>query len=144
MFVSEQGIALIRQYEGFSATAYWCPAGKMTIGYGHVIGPDDEFADGCITTEAALSLLEKDIGARAQAVFEALENDPTQNQFDAMVSLAYNIGVNAFVKSTLLRLYDSGDIDGAERQFAHWAYVNGQKLPGLENRRLAEAALFSK
>jgi lysozyme len=66
----------------------------------------------------------------------------TQNQFDALVNLTYNIGENAFRKSTLLRKLNAGDYAGAAEQFMRWVYDNGKEVDGLKNRRRREKALF--
>ena len=96
-----------------------------------------------ITMAQAAELLVDDVAPfeiYVRSVFPWLN----QNQFDALVSLAYNIGVGAFVNSTLLRLLNTGDTQAASAQFAHWIYSNGQKLDGLAARRAAEAELFEQ
>ena len=143
MNISEPGLALIKQFEGFSPTPYLCPAGKPTIGYGHVIRASEQFPD-AISTDEAESLLKQDVSYTEQIITHSIVIDLTQNQFDALVSLAYNIGVGAFVNSTLLRLLNTGDTQAASAQFAHWIYSNGQKLDGLAARRAAEAELFEQ
>jgi len=143
MQTSERGIALLKESEGFSATPYICPAGKPTIGYGHVIRDDENFADQGIDDAQAESLLRRDIGTAEQAVFEAVSVGLTQNQFDAMVVLTYNIGIGAFQNSTLLKDLNAGDIDSALSQWGRWIYASGKPLPGLIARRKAEVELFT-
>lgn len=142
--VSAEGLALIQQFEGLSLTAYLCPAGRWTIGYGHTEGvqPGDT-----ITRAHAENLLEADLLGYARAVDEALAGcDASQHQFDALVSLAFNVGVAGFRGSTVLRLHRQGDHQGAARAFGMWnkAMVNGrlQEMPGLTRRRAAETAFY--
>lgn len=140
MKTSQRGIDLIRELEGFSAKPYLCPAGKSTIGYGHAIQPGELFER--ISQEEAEALLIKDIKWAETAVNTQVESDLTQNQFDALVSFVYNIGANAFRLSTMLRLLNSGDYNGAARQFSRWINSNGKPLNGLVRRRQMERALF--
>ncbi|GEP56737.1 lysozyme [Reyranella soli] len=142
--VSAEGRALIQQFEGLSLTAYLCPAGKWTIGYGHTDGvqPGDR-----ITRAHADNLLEADLVGYGRAVDDALGAcEATQCEFDAMVSLAFNVGITGFKGSTVLRLHRQGDYPGAARAFGMWnkAMVNGrlQEMPGLTRRRAAETAFY--
>ena len=135
---------LIRSFESYSATVYFCPAGKPTIGYGHVIKIDDSI-DPPITRERALSLLIDDLAPIEIYLSGVLPNIP-QCQFDALASFAFNNGLGALEGSALLACVKSGDIHGATAEFGKWthAHVKGVKvdLPGLVRRRAAEAALF--
>lgn len=145
MKTSSHGLSLIKQFEGFRSQAYICPAGVLTIGYGST---GAHVKRGQVITEAeATSLLIKD-AARFERAVNALGLKLTQNQFDALVSLAFNIGTGNFNKSTLVKRLKAGDMAGAAAQFAVWnkARVNGvlKVLPGLVRRRAAEAALFVK
>lgn len=145
MKVSSNGLALIKQFEGFRAQAYICPAGVLTIGYGST---GKHVKRGQVITEAeATALLIKD-AARFERAVHALGLKLTQNQFDALVSLAFNIGTGNFASSTLVKRLKAGDMAGAAAQFAVWnkARVKGVliALPGLTRRRTAEAALFVK
>lgn len=142
MHISEQGIALIRRCEGFSAEPYYCPAGKRTIGYGHVIREGEKFPEKGITEEEATDILLRDIEVIEQAI-ERLVNVPvSQFQFDALVAFVFNVGIYAFEKSTLLRLLNASDYKGAANEFGRWVYAGGRRLEGLVNRRAREAALF--
>lgn len=140
MKTSEQGLALIRRSEGFSAQIYLCPAEKPTIGYGHVIRAGESYPNGISEAEAE-ALLAKDVEGTEQAIGRLVMVSLSQNQFDALVAFAYNIGVKAFEKSTLLRLLNEGN-SAAYEQFGRWVYAGGRKLDGLTVRRAAEAALF--
>ena len=142
--ISAEGHALIQQFEGLSLTAYLCPAGKWTIGYGHTDGVQPGES---ITKAHAETLLKADLVAYGRAVDDALGGcDASQHEFDAMVSLAFNIGVAGFRGSTVLRLHRLGDHQGAARAFGMWnkAMVNGrlQEMPGLTRRRAAETAFY--
>ena len=142
--VSAEGRALIRQFEGLSLTAYRCPAGKWTIGYGHTDGVQhgDRIAEG-----QADDLLRADLASYGNAVDAALGAcAASRHEFDAMVSLAFNVGVAGFKGSTVLRLHRQGDRQGAARAFGLWnkAMVDGrlQEMAGLTRRRAAETAFY--
>jgi len=141
MQTSEQGLALIKQYEGFSAVPYICPAGKNTIGYGHVIHAGENFPNP-ISENDAKNLLGDDVKIPEQAVNRLVTAQLNQNQFDALISLIYNIGAGAFENSTLLRVLNLGEYDQAAEQFDRWVYAGGKPADGLIARRGAEKALF--
>jgi lysozyme len=142
MRVSEQGLELIKQFEGFSAEPYYCPGGKLTIGYGHVMTDGESSFIEKITKEHAEELLRLDTQYAENAICNLVTQPLSQNQFDALVSFIYNIGSAAFEKSTLLRLLNAGDMNGAAKQFGRWIYAAGHKLEGLVRRRVAEAEFF--
>jgi len=133
MKTSEQGLALIRKNEGFSAKMYFCPAGKPTIGYGHVISADENFPTGGISEYDAKIILIQDVSQAEQALNRLIKVTISQNQFDALAAFTYNIGIGAFENSTLLRLLNDGDIAGASHEFSRWVYANGKILGGLVN-----------
>jgi lysozyme len=143
MKISEQGLALIRQYEGFSDTLYICPAGKPTIGYGHVVRSGEDFP-GAISRDEAETLLQSDVTWAEQAVGRCVSVAIQQCQFDALVSFTYNVGAEALEKSLLLRQLNAQNPAMAAHEFSRWVYAAGKKLPGLTARRAAEAALFTK
>jgi lysozyme len=136
---SDAGIALIKQFEGVRLDAYVCPAGVLTIGYGHT--GDDVYEGQVINHDEADALLRADLAKFERCVGVAV-NDVTQQQFDACVSLAFNIGCAAFGKSTLARKIAQGDVSGAADEFLRWNRGGGKVLPGLTRRREAERALF--
>lgn len=145
MKVSPKGRDLIAEFEGLRLAAYLCPAGVWTIGYGHTRGvkPGDTLDS---ATHAKI-LLDEDLAEWAADVELALGGaNTTQHEFDAMTSLAFNVGVPGFKGSTVLRLHKAGDHQGAARAFGLWnkATVNGKlvEMPGLTRRRAAEAALY--
>jgi len=141
MKISEQGLALLKQSEGFSATPYICPAGKSTIGYGHVIISGEEFTDS-ISKEQAETIIIQDVNTSEQAVSRLVKIPLNQNQFDALVVFVYNIGIEAFEKSTLLKDLNAGNIPAALLEWGRWVYGGGKILEGLVARREAEKALF--
>lgn len=140
--ITDEGLALIKRWEGLRLQAYLCPAGVWTIGYGHT-GPD--VTPGLVITEAyAEALLRQDLRTFEDGVSRLVTAPLTDNQFSALVSLAFNIGLGAFARSTLLRKLNAGDYAGAQAQFHVWNKAGGKVLPGLVNRRAGEAALFGR
>lgn len=140
MEISQKGIDLIKQFEGCRLTAYKCPAGVLTIGYGHT-GADVKEGQ-TITQEQAEKLLRSDLVVHCNNVSGLVKVPLNQNQFDALVSFEYNIGYGNFKSSTLLRLLNQGDYNGAAEQFQRWRYANGKVLSGLITRRQKEKDLF--
>jgi lysozyme len=141
MKVSNQGLQLIKTFEGLRFRPYKDAAGKETIGYGHLIKPGEHFT--AITQAEATQLLIKDVEVAERAINELVKVPLTQNQFDALASFIYNVGVENFRKSTLLRKLNAGDYVGAMYEFQKWVYAGGKKLKGLERRRETEAQLFA-
>lgn len=139
--IGPAGLALIKSFEGCRLTAYRCPAGVWTIGYGSTGAHVREGMT--ISPERAEALLRGDLARFEAAVAKAVPA-ATQNQFDAMVSLAFNIGVAAFAKSTVARKAKAGDHAGAAAAFSLWNKAGGKVLPGLTRRRAAEAELYRK
>lgn len=143
--ISEDGLALIKKFEGFSPMAYVCPAGKLTIGYGHVISDADVIARGArITQGEGERLLMQDVAPAEAAVRKSVTIALKQNQFDALVSLVFNIGAEAFAKSTLLKYLNRGEFARVSGQFMRWDKAGKRPLLGLRLRRRAEAELFDK
>jgi len=153
MNISEKGLALIKGAEGLVLRAYICPAGKLTIGWGHV-GPDVK-PGMVITLAQAEELIRKDIARFERDVTELTAGVPTtQGQFDALVCLAYNIGSDidadtipeGLGDSTLLKRHRQGDYARAADEFLKWdkGRVRGvlKVLPGLVKRRAAERSLY--
>jgi lysozyme len=140
MKISKAGVNLIKEFESFEPHPYVCPAGKLTIGYGHVIKPDEQFDD--LTEQEASSLLAKDLTPREEAVHRQVHVKLSQPQFDALVSFVYNVGEGAFAMSTLLHKLNNRDYLGAAGEFRRWKYGGGKELPGLVRRRRREEELF--
>ena len=143
MSPSQACLNLIKRFEGCRLDAYPDPGtggDPWTIGYGHT-GP--EVHKGLrISQDIAEAYLLKDVTHFADGVRKLLNRDPAQNQFDAMVSLAYNIGLGNFGKSTVLRKFNEGDLISSAKGFMLWTKAAGKELPGLVTRRAAEQALF--
>lgn len=137
---------LIREFEGLELEAYLCPSRIWTVGYGSTFYEDGKPVKqgDKITKERAEKLLPNIVTKFAQSVANSLKTTVTQNQFDAMVSLCYNIGVGNFRSSTLLRLVNKGDFAKASLEFAKWNKSKGKVLTGLVRRREAERVLFVK
>jgi lysozyme len=141
MKTSPAGIKFIEEREGCRLTAYQDSVGVWTIGVGHTIGVVPGMT---ITQEEADDLLAEDL-ANAEAAVNSLVKVPlSQPQFDALVSLVFNIGSGAFRNSTLLRKLNAGDTEGAAAEFQRWCHAGDQVLPGLVKRRAAEAAMFKE
>lgn len=142
MKTSDSGIALIKHFEGFRRTPYLCAGGKWTVGFGHVIRSFETFSK--ITEEQAENILKDDLIHAENAVNALITVPLTQNQFDALASLTFNIGRENFLTSTLLKKLNAGDVTGAAAEFKKWRKSAGKVLPGLVRRRAAETALFNK
>lgn len=142
---SEVGKSLIKSHEGFRAEAYVCPAGVVTIGYGTTTINGNSVTLGTkITTDEADQFLEEDLKIFEDAVNNLVRVNLNQNQFDALVSFVYNVGVGNFKKSTLLKKLNAGDYLNASSEFLKWNRGGGKVLKGLSNRRKAEQQLFFK
>lgn len=124
--------------ESCRLSAYRCPAGVLTIGYGHTgdVKPDD-----VITQHQADAILEVDL-QRFEMAVDQLAPRINANQFSALVSFAFNVGIDALEKSTLLRCVNGGQFKAAAVEFSKWTHAAGVVLPGLVKRRAAEAQLF--
>lgn len=135
---SEKGFALVKKFEGLFLRKYFCPAGVLTIGYGHTAAP---FPDE-ITEEQADDFLREDLRKCEIAVNILVKVDMSQSMFDALVSFTFNLGIGALGKSTLLKLLNEKNYIGASEQFPKWRMAGGKILKGLVRRRAAEQALF--
>ncbi len=141
MKIDKAGLDLIKHFEGFSLRSYKCPAGVWTIGYGTT---GQWVKEGVIiTAEMADQLLRDDVAKFERGVERALQGAPTtQNQFSAMVSLAYNIGLGGFQRSSVLRHHRAVNKLRAAASFLMWVKGGGKTLPGLVRRRNAERKLY--
>ncbi|WP_047238415.1 lysozyme [Chromobacterium subtsugae] len=140
MKTNAAGISLIKQFEGVRLAAYQDMEGVWTIGYGHT-GPDVKKGM-AITQQQADQLLAEDLQTFETGVGKAVTVPLNENQFSALVSFSYNLGLGNLRSSTLLRLLNKGDYAGAAAQFPRWDRAGGQVVPGLLRRRQAEQALF--
>lgn len=140
MRMSAAGLEMVKEFEGLRLKAYKCPAGVWTIGYGATeppVKPTDE-----ITKEEACSRLERDLVRYEDGVKRLVQIGITQGQFDALVDFAYNAGVGALQKSTLLKKLNAGKFDEVPAEFMKWTKGGGKELPGLVRRRRAEVKLW--
>ena len=144
--VSASGIDLICNFEGKRLVAYDDGVGVWTIGFGTTIYPNGiKVKKGDVCTEAqAKAYMAHDLKKFELAVNNAVTVPLNQNQFDALVSLAYNIGTNAFKNSTLVKKLNAGEYRGAANQFDMWVNAGGKRMQGLVNRRAKEKVLFLK
>lgn len=140
MNITPTGTQLIRRFEGFSPTPYHCPAGYLTIGYGHVVRAGEAWER--ITHEEAEALLMEDVQHAENAVKRLMTVPLTLGQYDALVSFTYNLGAGALQRSTLRRKLNRGDVLAAADEFPRWVWAGGIKLKGLVLRRAAERGRF--
>lgn len=143
MQISEEGLALIKQFEGFSSVVYRCPAGIPTIGYGHVVYRPEQFSAG-ITQAQAEQWLRQDVQLAQQAVARLIAVPLMQGQWDALVSFVFNLGAGRLQASTLRRVVNRGEHAQVPAQLRRWVYAGGRVLPGLVRRREAEVRLYQK
>lgn len=148
MKTSQKGIDLIKSFEGLKHKAYLCPAGVPTIGYGTTVYPSGnkvQLTDKVITEAEAESLLKSDLIKFEHSVEHLVTSAITQNQFDALVSFAYNLGAKNLADSTLLKKVNKAPYDTTIRaEFLKWNKAGGKPLAGLTRRRSAEADLYFK
>lgn len=142
MRTSQKGIDLIKEFEGYSERVYLCPGGVYTIGYGHTRGV--QVGDTC-TREKAEEYLKDDLRDTEEVILDLVDVPLTQNQFDALVCLVYNIGSGNFYNSTIRKVinYKVSDIEEYRRAWMMWVKAQGRVLKGLVRRREAEFKLFS-
>lgn len=136
---SQAGIDLIKRWEGCRTTAYKCPAGVWTVGYGHTVTAKVGMS---ISYDKAEELLRQDLQRFEKAVKTLAKVPLSQNQFDALVSFTYNVGVKAFGDSTLLSLLNQKKYLPSADQFSRWTKAGSKTLPGLVLRRSEERDLF--
>ena len=140
MQTSQKGIDLIKKFEGTVLKVYKDAVGKETIGIGHLIKAGEHFTT--LTQQQAEDLLAKDLKQFEVGVASSVKVPLTQNQFDALVSFSFNLGLGNLNSSTLLKKLNSGDYKGTSEEFPKWNRAGGKVLQGLTNRRIAEKELF--
>lgn len=140
MNISQKGIDLIKSFEGLELKAYKDSVGVVTIGYGST-GPHVAMGQ-TITESQAETLLKSDVGRFEKGVEDLVTVPLNQNQFDALVSFSFNLGLGNLKSSTLLRKLNSLDYVGAANEIPRWDKAGGKVLKGLTRRRLAEKELF--
>jgi lysozyme len=139
--INAAGLDIVKRSEGLRLKAYICPAGVLTVGFGST-GPHVK-PGMTITAEEAEKLLRDDLRRFEDGVAK-LAKVATDNQFSALVSFAFNVGLEALKTSTLLRKHNEGDHAGAKAEFAKWVRGGGKVLPGLVTRRADEAELYGR
>lgn len=139
--INEEGIDLLKKSEGFRNTAYQDVGGIWTIGYGFIKGVKEGDR---ITKPQAEKRLKTEVSEFADGVLNLCVVEPNENQLAALVVFAYNIGLEGFAKSTVLRCHNKGNTAGAIKGFGMWNKVKGNVVNGLTLRRAAEAALYAK
>ena len=139
MKISQEGISLIKKFEGCEYNAYKCAADVLTIGYGHT---KDVKEGDLVTQQEAENLLTKDLEEFEGYVLDAVEMPMIQHQFDAMVSWTFNLGPNNLKSSSMLTVLNKGDSEDVPAQIKRWNKAGGKVLEGLTRRREAEALLF--
>jgi len=133
------GLDIVKEAEGLRLSAYLCPAGIPTIGYGHTKGV--KLGDTC-TKEQAEKWLENDFFTAKQDVKAVVKVPLKENQLDALASFVFNLGVRKLIQSTLLKKLNAGDYNGAAAEFDKWVFAGKVKLNGLIKRRAKERQLF--
>lgn len=140
MKISQKGLNLIKSFEGLELKAYKDSVGVVTIGYGST-GTHVSMGQ-TLTVQQAEELLRKDVSRFEEGVGKLVKVTINQNQFDALVSFSFNLGLGNLSSSTLLKKLNAGDYEGASLEFERWNKAGGKVLNGLTRRRLAEKELF--
>lgn len=147
--LSDKGMELIKEFEGFRSAPYRDVVGVPTIGYGNTYYPDGtkvKMTDKPISKQVAhdlkLAVINKDFAPAVRNALKSSQVPITQNMFDACVSLAYNIGVGGFARSSVVSRLTRGDKKGAADAFLMWNKAGGKQVAGLTRRRQAERNLF--
>ncbi|WP_019223004.1 lysozyme [Bartonella rattaustraliani] len=144
--ISTEALALIKQWEGLRLEAYEDSGGVWTIGYGHTsaAGAPTVHKDMQITEKEAEKILRQDLKKCESVVVKAVIVPLNDEQFAALVSFCYNVGITAFCKSTLLKKLNKGEYETIPTELQKWTRVGGKRIQGLVNRRAAEAGLWVK
>lgn len=140
--MTERCLELVKQCEGFYPEPYVCPAGYVTIGYGHILPKGGTSISYPLSEEQAEELLIKDLTSTEVAIKPLIRVDIHDWMLDSLISFSFNVGIYAFRASTLRRLLNQRCFYEAADQFPRWVYARGKKLPGLVRRRLLEKELF--
>jgi len=139
MKTSAKGVRLICEFEGFRANAYLDPVGIPTLGYGFIDGVS---LGDTITQYEAQQRMGRELVKYERGVMQACRVPVNQNQFDALVCFAFNVGVAGMASSSVIKALNRGDNKAAARAFGLWDKAGGRVFAGLTRRRAAEAALF--
>ena len=139
MEISQEGVSLIKKFEGCELEAYKCSAGVWTIGYGRTKNVEE--GDTC-TQEQADQWLHEELPVYGAYVSDAVLVPLNQNEFDALVAWTYNLGPTNLNNSTMLKVLNDNKKEEVPHQMRRWNKANGKVLEGLERRRQAESLLF--
>ncbi len=142
MKISENGIKIIQRFEGFRALPYKDQGGLSTIGYGHLIREGEHFLLP-LTPESAVNIMLNDLAPVELSITDCVKVPLNQNQFDALCSFTYNVGISTLVYSPMLRILNTGKFDVAMEHWKLYDHVAGIVNDGLYKRRLAEIELFN-
>jgi len=141
--INQNGLDLIKSFEGWEACWYRDIAGYPTIGYGHLIKSGEPYYSGtCISTDQGESILRSDVGVAETCVNNGVSVALNGNQFSALVSFTFNLGCGSFSSSTLLKRVNEGDFAQVCPELLRWNHAGGQVVAGLTRRRQAECDLF--
>ena len=139
MKCSQEGLSLIKKFEGCRLESYLCSADVLTIGYGHTADVTDGMS---ISQDMAEAMLDKDIEEFEQYVNDSVTVDLSQNQFDALVAWTFNLGVGNLKASTMLKVLNEGKYEQVPSEMRRWNKAGGKTLDGLIRRREAESLMF--
>lgn len=144
MRINEAGLALIKSFEGWRASAYQDATGVWTIGYGHtsMAGPPAVVPGRTITRAEGAAILRRDLERFAEQIAPLITVELNANQRSALLSFAYNVGPANFARSSVLRFVNEGRFSEVPARLALWTKAGGKVLRGLARRRAAEGALF--
>lgn len=141
--ITARGLELIKNFEGFSPVIYSDSASLPTIGYGHLIKPNEkELFKAGITKSKAEELLKADVIIAERAVLRLITATLNDNQFDALVSFTFNLGAATLQRSTLRAKVNRSEHESVPTEFLRWVYAGGKRIIGLIRRRQAEADLY--
>ena len=141
--ITNNGLKLVKSFEGFSSKIYLDSAGLQTIGYGHLILPHEKSSfKNVLSISEAESILKQDLAIAENAVARLIKIPLNNKQFDALVSFTFNVGAAALQRSTLRHKVNRSEHEQVPAEFIRWVYANGRKIPGLIRRRIAEAELY--
>ncbi|KAK9727421.1 hypothetical protein K7432_001860 [Basidiobolus ranarum] len=145
--INNEGLALVKEFEGFYANFYTDPVGIKTIGYGHACHTAGSNCDSIkppISEAQGSALLRQDLAQFEKCIRDNTAASLDTNQFSALVSFAFNLGCGAYRGSDMRTMLNNGNINGAASEFKLWVHGGGKVLPGLVRRRKAECQLFCK
>jgi lysozyme len=145
MKVSKECLKMLAHHEGVRQKPYKCPAGLWTVGVGHLIGDGKTLPDSwnkTFTLDEVYDILAKDVVRFERGVNKYITVPLRQNEFDALVSFSFNLGLGVLQRSTLRQALNRGDKEGAITSLLKYNKAGGKVLKGLDNRRKDEAALF--